>query len=576
MSVENKIIVLKFGSSVLRSEKDLQTAAHEVYRWWREGRQVVAVVSAFGNTTDELVSSAHKICDEPDPAALAALLSTGEAASSALLGIALNRVGIPACVLDAVQAGLRTEGSGLDTDLIAVDVSRLTLELQRSVVVLPGFVGRAENGDISLLGRGGSDLTALFLAHRLGASCLLVKDVDGLYTSDPASPVTRASRFTHVSYQTAARVGGSVVQLKAVKFAEAHRLRFSISSIGADHETIVGPFNDALAVAETKGEPLRVALLGCGNVGGGVYQRLAALPKLFRIVGVGVRNIERARQEGVPDSLITANLDELVQKQSDVVVELLGGLEPASSLIALALNLGRPVVTANKRLLASSVELRRSAQRNDVSIRYSAAVGGAMPALESIEQAKRVGPLRAISGVLNGTSNFVLDQLAAGVPIDRAVKVAQDLGYAEVDPQFDLDGTDAAQKLILLTQAAFGESLPLTAIHLQGIDQLDTTTFSDAQEKRRTVRLVAECRRVKNRLEASVAPVSLSADHPFASVAGVENRLLIESEVGDLCIVSGKGAGRWPTTEAVMADLLDLKRESQTRETIEAREECVA
>ena len=199
-----------------------------------------------------------------------------------------------------------------------------------------------------------------------------------------------------------------------------------------------------------------------------------------------------------------------------------------------------------------------------------------MPALESIEQAKRVGPLRAISGVLNGTSNFVLDQLAAGVPIDRAVKVAQDLGYAEVDPQFDLDGTDAAQKLILLTQAAFGESLPLTAIHLQGIDQLDTTTFTDAQEKRRTVRLVAECRRVKNRLEASVAPVSLSADHPLASVAGVENRLLIESEVGDLCIVSGKGAGRWPTTEAVMADLLDLKRESQTRETIEAREECVA
>jgi len=105
-----------------------------------------------------------------------------------------------------------------------------------------------------------------------------------------------------------------------------------------------------------------------------------------------------------------------------------------------------------------------------------------MPALESIEQAKRVGPLRAISGVLNGTSNFVLDQLAAGVPIDRAVKVAQDLGYAEVDPQFDLDGTDAAQKLILLTQAAFGESLPLTAIHLQGIDQLDTTTFRFAVE----------------------------------------------------------------------------------------------
>ena len=576
MTVESRIIVLKFGSSVLRSEKDLQTAAHEIYRWWRAGRQVVAVVSAFGNTTDVLTSSAHQICDKPDPAALAALLATGEAASSALLGIALNRVGIPACVLDAVQAGLRTEGSGLDTDLIAVDISRLTLELERSVVVLPGFVGRADNGDISLLGRGGSDLTALFLAQRLGASCLLVKDVDGLYTSDPASATTRASRFTHVSYQTAARVGGSVVQLKAVKFAEVYRLRFSISSVGAGHETIVGPFNDALAVAEAKSEPLRVALLGCGTVGGGVYQRLEALPELFTIVGVGVRNTERARHEGVPDSLVTENLFDLVEKHSDVVVELIGGLEPASSLITHAQNLGRQVVTANKRLLASNIELSRSVQGKDVNIRYSAAVGGALPALERIEQARRVGPIRAISGVLNGTSNFVLDQLAAGVPIERAVKIAQDLGYAEVDPQFDLDGTDAAHKLILLTQAAFGEHLSLTAIHLQGIEQVGTATLNDAQKNRQTVRLVAGCRRVKGRLEASVAPVSLSSDHPLASVAGVDNRLLIEPEVGDPFVISGKGAGRWPTTEAVMADLLDLKRESQSIETIETRGECVA
>jgi homoserine dehydrogenase len=576
MSLENKIVVLKFGSSVLRSEKDLQTAVHEIYRYWRQGQQVVAVVSAFGNTTDELMSKAHQLCDEPEPGALAALLSTGEAASSAMLGIALNRVGISACVLDAVQAGLRTDGSGLDTDLIAVDVTRLTLELNRSVVVLPGFVGRGKRGDISLLGRGGSDLTALFLAQRLGASCVLVKDVDGLYTSDPASLLTRASRFTHVSYQTAASVGGSVVQLKAVKFAEAHRLRFSISSVGAGTETIVGPFNDALAVAESTSEPLRVALLGCGNVGGGVYQRLEALPELFTIVGVGVRNIERARQEGVPDSLITSNLSDLIERQSDVVVELLGGLEPASTLIELALTLGRKVVTANKRLLADNVALQHPLGKKNACIRYSAAVGGALPALESIEQAMRRGPLRAISGVLNGTSNFVLEQLATGARFDQAVKLAQDLGYAELDPKFDLDGTDAAHKLILLARVAFGQNLPLTAIHRQGIDQLDAATLKEAREKGQTVRLVAECRRVKDRLEASVAPVSLDADHPLASVVGVDNRLLIEPEVGVQWVVSAKGAGRWPTTEAVMADLLDLKRESRIEGIIEVREECVA
>jgi homoserine dehydrogenase len=257
-------------------------------------------------------------------------------------------------------------------------------------------------------------------------------------------------------------------------------------------------------------------------------------------------------------------------------VELLGGLEPASSLINRALTLGLNVVTANKSLLAVNSELDSLASELDVSIRYSAAVGGVLPALENIRQAKRRGPLRAFSGVLNGTSNFVLDRMAAGGTIEEAVRTAQEQGYAEVNPQFDLDGTDAAQKLILLTREAFGVNLPLEKIRIQGIDKLDTTTLRHERESGRTVRLVAECRRMKDRLEASVAPVSLGSDHPLASVDGVDNRLLIDPEVGELCIVSGKGAGRWPTTEAVMADLLDLKRETQIGETIQVWEECVA
>src|ERR1700741_661121 len=140
MQTENRIIVLKFGSSVLRNENDLPTAVHEIYRWWRDGFQVVAVVSAFGNTTNELSRRAHSVCDQPAETLVAQLLATGEAASSALLGLALRRAGIPACVLDAEQAGLATDGPTLDAGLVSVDVAALHEALRNNVLVLPGFV----------------------------------------------------------------------------------------------------------------------------------------------------------------------------------------------------------------------------------------------------------------------------------------------------------------------------------------------------------------------------------------------------------------------------------------------------
>ncbi|MBA2525536.1 MAG: hypothetical protein H0W28_03510 [Pyrinomonadaceae bacterium] len=144
---KEKIIVLKFGSSVLRDESDLPRAVHEIYRWWRQGAQVLVVTSAFGNTTEQLLQRAESICARPERSALAALLATGEAASSALLSLALNRAGIPAKVLDPAQAGLLTAGGTMDADLIAVDVARLRGELRKAVVVLPGFIGRGENGN---------------------------------------------------------------------------------------------------------------------------------------------------------------------------------------------------------------------------------------------------------------------------------------------------------------------------------------------------------------------------------------------------------------------------------------------
>jgi homoserine dehydrogenase len=574
MTNKSKVVVLKFGSSVLRSEKDLPNAVHEIYRWWRDGAQVIAVVSAFGDTTDQLMRRAETICSQPDKTALASLLATGEAASSALLALALNRTGIPSRVLDAVQVGLRTVGGGLEADPVAVDTARLLSEARSAVVVMPGFVGRGEYGDTTLLGRGGSDYTALFLAQRLHAQCVLLKDVDGLYTSDPASNPQSASRFAQVSYDTTIRLGGLVVQPKAVRFAAAHKLTFAITSIGANAATKVGPFHDHLDAAGDRPEPLRIALLGCGTVGGGVYERLAALPELFFVTGVGTRTRDRAAD--VPEDLITADLEALVKRPCDVVIELIGGTRRAAALIEWSLRLGRHVVSANKTLLASKGEpLETLAAENGVTLRYSAAVGGALPALETIKQARLGGPLRGFSGVLNGTCNFVLDRLTTGETMTAAVRAAQELGYAEAHPKFDLNGIDAAEKLVLLARAAFDVSLPLDSIQRKGIDRLGAGVFAEVKEKGQTLRLVTECRRTAGGLDAWVKPVPLAQDHPLAKVRGAGNRLIVEAEAGGRLIVSGEGAGRWPTTEAVMADLFDIRR-SRIAEELEELEECVA
>jgi len=247
---EPKVVVLKFGSSVLRTDEDLPSAVNEIYEWWLQDYGVVAVVSALGKNTDQLMQCAYSVCAEPDPTLLAALLATGEAASSALLGLALRQAGIPTIVLTAEQAGLVTLGPVLDAELIGVDKPGLLAALQKAVVVLPGFVGRAD-GETTLLGRGGSDLTALFVAHQLDGQCSLVKDVDGLYTSDPNNETgTNATRFVEVSYDTARKVGGSVVQVKAIDFAERHQLSFTVSSIGSDVSTKVGPCHDYLEIVE--------------------------------------------------------------------------------------------------------------------------------------------------------------------------------------------------------------------------------------------------------------------------------------------------------------------------------------
>jgi homoserine dehydrogenase len=558
---DKKITVLKFGGSVLRNEDDLARAVHEIYSHWRHGSQVLAVISAFNGTTDALIERARTLNEDPHPEALATLLLTGEATSAALLSLALKRSGVPAKLLSPEQVGILTAGDPVDAEPISANVERIKRELEHSVVIVSGFAGINDQGDLTLLGRGGTDLTALFLARQLGARCILVKDVDGMYEADPSRSAVKPRRFARASYRTTLQLGGELVQQKAVHFAEEHGQTFDISAFGGGVGTTIGNFPDDFSLAESVYKRrLRVALLGCGTVGGGVFQRLSAMPEYFEISGVGNLDPDKALAAGIDRRLIAGDARQLIEQDCDVVIELIGGIEPAGSLIKRALELKLHVVTANKALLAADGHLlEHLARQSGVTIRYSASVGGSLPALEAVTSKPGSNKPRAIKGIINGTCNFVCDQLEAGVDLSAAIKLAQEAGFAEANPTLDLDGTDAAQKLILLARASYGVNLPFSAVARSGLDEQSPARACEAYLGGRKFRVVAECIRTANGLEASVRTVDLPASHPFALTKGAENCLLIESDTGQTRFLRGRGAGRYATTEAVMADLFDIR-----------------
>jgi homoserine dehydrogenase len=294
---------------------------------------------------------------------------------------------------------------------------------------------------------------------------------------------------------------------------------------------------------------------------------------------VAVRDLGRAERSWVPRHLLVRDPAALVEREADVVVELFGGIEPARSLIVRALELGRAVVTANKALLAEEIgPLSRLASRRGVALRCSASVGGALPALEAVRRAALSGRIEAVSGVLNGTCNYILDRIGEGMSLDEAVAAAQEAGFAEADPLLDLDGSDAAQKLALLAREAFGTALDWRRIPRRGLTGLDRSVLDAVARRGRAVRLVASCERTAAGLRASVQPLEIPLDHPFARLRGADNALRIEHRSGETLDLTARGAGRWPTTEAVFADLYDLlaERSQAGRSGVFVGEEVVA
>jgi len=558
--MRNRLIVLKFGSSVLRSEADLPRAAHEIYRWLRDGYSVVAVVSAFGNTTDQLLASARAYCEQPPEGALALLLSTGEKRAAALLALALDRSGIPSTAFDPSRLGLRTSGRVLNAEPVRLNVGAIRKALEQSrVAVVPGFIGQMQDGRTSLLGRGGSDLSALFLAAQLNGRCRLIKDVDGVFDHDPH--VNAARRYQSITWEDALAIGGRIIQPKALRFAREHGQRFEVASLSSDEGTRVGADCTQLGSETCKQKRIRVALLGLGTVGYGVYQELASHPESFEVVGIAVRNLNRAAQK-VDHHLLSTDVWDVVNRDCEVVVEALGGVQPAADCIQRALDAGKHVVTANKTALASNSHLFELARENGVRLLCSAAVGGAVPVLETVERLSRECGIETIEGVLNGTTNFILNELAKGIPFEQALSQAQACGLAEADPSADLDGSDVASKLVLIARSAFGIHLPVSSVKSSGISEIDPRHVFDLSKSGSAVRLIGSLERHGDTVTAEVKPVVLDVSSPLANTHGEENSVVIRTSDGATHVLRGKGAGSWPTTEAVFADVLSLLKEN--------------
>jgi len=557
-----EIAVLKFGSSILRDVHAVPGAVHEIYRHVQDGQSVLAVVSALMGETDRLLDMAKALDEVADPWRIAEFLSTGERQSALLLSVALERSGLSCAVVEPAAIDLRAQGDPLDSDPVSVNAHTLRRKLASAqVVVVPGFYAVDESDRTVLLGRGGSDDTALFIARELGAACRLVKDVGGIFERDPAVPGPAPRRYATIHWDEALGVAGKLVQPKAIRYARAHGLSFEVTALNTSTGSIVGPGPTRLAETAAPAQgPLKVILFGLGTVGYGVYRALSAHPEAFDIVGVAVRNPAN-RRDGVPDQLLTDDIDDLITREADLAIEVLAGDAPSGHVIEQALRAGRDAVTANKEVMANrGVELEELAHRNGRLLRCSASVGGSLPAIETVRRISANGRVVSVEGVLNGTCNFILDSLAGGVPFDVALADAQRLGFAESDPSFDLSGRDAASKLRILARHAFGIDLGDTEMEVVGITGIDHEQATEARQGGEEIRLVARCEQTADGHVAIVRPVRLSADDPLAQVRGANNLLRLRLESGDTVVVTGRGAGRWPTSESVFADVMEIYR----------------
>jgi homoserine dehydrogenase len=552
------VVVLKFGSSILHGPHDVPEVVSEIYRHVRRGEKVVAVVSALNGHTDQLLEQARTLGGAHDNRHLPRYVALGEEKAASLVAIGCDRVGLDCAALGVRELGIVADGSPEEAVPVSLASPALLDALARhEVVVVPGFGALDEDGAVVLLGRGGTDLTAVFLAAELGLGAVrLLKDVDGVYDSDPAIEGAVASRYAALDWKTARTVAGKLVQHRAVEVAEARGIVIEVAALGREAASRIGPDN-APPVPAQHPRPRRVALAGCGVVGGGVLQRLLARPDVYEVVSVLVRDPAKVRDVAIPAELLTDNPAHLFANNPDVLVEALSEGPPAERLIRWALEGGIDVVSANKQAVAIDLPgLTAAAEKSGAALAYSAAVGGGSPMLETVRTARAAGEIASLEAVLNGTVNFMLDRLAKGEAFDAALAAARQAGFAEEDPSSDLEGHDAAAKLRILAYEAFGVVLADADIPRDALNAEVAAQHSGCA----AFRQIGRCRADKGGAVASVGLESALEDKLFRTLRGERNALRVTLKDGHTFVCRGRGAGRWPTSESVLADLGELVR----------------
>jgi homoserine dehydrogenase len=547
-----EVVVLKFGSSILKDQSCAPAVASELYGHVRAGRKVVAVVSALGGHTDRLLADARELGLDHENELLPAYVALGEEKAAALVAIACDRIGLDACALSVRELGIVAEGPVEHAHPVSLQAEALNRALaSHQVVVVPGFGAVRPNGRVVLLGRGGSDLTAVFLAAELGLKrARLVKDVDGLYDRDPASASGKPLRFRRASWDDARRHGGALVQHDAIDLGQKRSVEIEVAAIGRSDCTVVG---DASAPPgpSVPDAPLKVAIAGCGVVGGGLLKRLLADAR-FQVVGVLVRDPKKPRDVEAPAELFTADREALLALQPDILLEALSEGGAGHDLIRCALERDIDVASANKQAISRDPQgLADLARAKGARLAYSAAVGGGAPMIETVRAARAAGPVKGFEAILNGTVNFMLSRIQAGADFADALADARVAGFAEEDPSSDLEGRDSAAKVRLLAFEAFGRTPE---------DDVPCAVLSEDFQPAGPVRQIGACFREGEALKASVS-LDVGLDDPFfLALNGERNGVKVYGEDGRVWSCGGRGAGRWPTTESVLADLNDIVR----------------
>ncbi|MFD1672934.1 homoserine dehydrogenase [Agrilactobacillus yilanensis] len=317
-------------------------------------------------------------------------------------------------------------------------------------------------------------------------------------------------------------------------------------------------------------EQIKIGMLGLGTVGSGVVQIIQEhQEKISQITGrhlevkrVAVRNVAAHKDEFKDIELTTDVNAVLNDPEIPIIVEVMGSIQPAMDYIVQALENGKNVVTANKDLIAQhGSELVKIAKKNNVDLVYEASVAGGIPILRTIVNSFAADQIEDVKGIVNGTTNYIMTQMVTkGMTYQAALKSAQELGFAESDPTNDVEGIDAAYKMIILTQFAYGTNVKLSDLTVEGISKIDAADIKQARTMGYTMKLVGESAEINGQLAVSVAPALVPLEHPLATIQNENNAVLVKGAAVGTTMFVGPGAGKMPTANSVLSDIIAVTK----------------